>query len=133
MPTDATPDGEGFWVVSRYADVNAVFRTPEIFSSDKGGDRTGGGTTLKDERAAGKILNYTDAPHHRVLRNLVNKGFNNRALAALEAELRRRANLLIDAFPEGETFDFVSHFSRERWFSPSDARSARTNGARSRR
>jgi len=112
-PTEATPDGEGFWVVSRYEDINAVFRTPELFSSDKGGDRRGGGTTLKDERAAGKILNYTDAPHHRTLRNLVNKGFNNRALAALEAELRRRANRLIDAFPEGERFDFVSHYSRE--------------------
>ena len=112
-PTEATPDRQGFWVVSRYADVNHVFRSPDIFSSDKAGGRTGGGTTLKDERAAGKVLNYTDDPHHRTLRNLVNKGFTNQALAALEQELRRRANLLIDAFPEGEDFDFVSRFSRE--------------------
>ena len=74
-PTPVTPDGEGFWVVSRYDDVMEVLRQPEIFSSDTGGDRRGGGTTLKDERAAGKILNYTDDPHHRVLRSLVNKGF----------------------------------------------------------
>ncbi len=112
-PTAVTPDGEGFWVVSRYADVNTVFRSPDLFSSDKAGGRKAGGTTLKDERAAGKVLNYTDDPHHRILRNLVNKGFTNQALAALEQELRRRANLLIDAFPENETFDFVSHFSRE--------------------
>ena len=76
-PTEATPDKEGFWVVSRYADVMTVFRTPDLFSSDKAGARTRGGTTLKDERAAGKVLNYTDDPHHRTLRNLVNKGFTN--------------------------------------------------------
>jgi cytochrome P450 len=112
-PTAVTPDGEGFWVVSRHADINTVFRSPDLFSSDKAGARTGGGTTLKDERAAGKVLNYTDDPHHRTLRNLVNKGFTNQALAALEGELRRRANRLIDAFPENEPFDFVGHFSRE--------------------
>ncbi|MDP6876648.1 MAG: cytochrome P450 [Alphaproteobacteria bacterium] len=112
-PTAVTPDGEGFWVVSRYDDIMEVLRTPEIFSSNTGGTRQGGGTTLKDERAAGKILNYSDDPHHRVLRGLVNKGFTTQAVGALEAELRRRANLLIDAFPVGQAFDFVSHFSRE--------------------
>ncbi len=111
--TPVTPDGEGFWVVSRYDDVMTVLRTPEIYSSNTGGDRQGGGTTMKDERAAGKILNYTDDPHHRVLRSLVNKGFTAQAVGRLEAELRRRANLLIDDFPRGRPFDFVSHFSRE--------------------
>ncbi len=112
-PTPKTPDGEGFWVVSRHGDIMEVLRTPEIFSSNTGGDRTGGGTTMKDERAAGKILNYTDDPHHRALRSLVNKGFTNQAVGQLETELRRRANLLIDDFPLGEAFDFISHFSRE--------------------
>ncbi len=112
-PTEATPDGDGFWVVSRYDDIVEVLRTPEVFSSDTGGDRTGGGTTLKDERINGQVLNYSDDPHHRVLRGLVNKGFTNQAIGELEGELRRRANLLIDKFPKGKTFDFVSHFSRE--------------------
>ncbi len=112
-PTPATPDGEGFWVVSRYDDVMEVLRHAELFSSDTGGERKGGGTTLKDERAAGKVLNYTDDPHHRVLRSLVNKGFTAQAVGRLEDELRRRANLLIDAFPIGRPFDFVAHFSRE--------------------
>ncbi|MDP7548142.1 MAG: cytochrome P450 [Alphaproteobacteria bacterium] len=111
--TPVSPAGEGFWVVSRYADIMEVLRTPEIYSSDTGGDRRGGGTTLVDERAAGKILNYTDDPHHRVLRSLVNKGFTTQAVGRLEGELRRRANLLIDDFPRDRPFDFVSHFSRE--------------------
>lgn len=112
-PTAKTPDGEGFWVVSRYADVMTVLRDPRTYSSDTGGDRQGGGTTLKDERAAGKTLNYTDDPRHRLMRSLVNKGFDGRAIAALEPELQRRAHSLIDAFPEAEPFDFVRAFSRE--------------------
>jgi cytochrome P450 len=112
-PTEVTPDGEGFWVVSRHGDAMEVLRRAEIYSSRSGGERQGGGTTLKDERAAGKVLNYTDDPHHRVLRSLVNKGFTAQAVGRLEDELRRRANLLIDAFPVGRPFDFVAHFSRE--------------------
>ena len=112
-PSPVSPDGDGFWVISRHDDIMEVLRTPEIFSSDTGGNRKGGGTTLKDERAAGKVLNYSDDPHHRVLRSLVNKGFTTQTVGALEDELRRRANLLIDQFPNGEEFDFVSMFSRE--------------------
>jgi len=111
--TPVSPDGEGFWVVSRYADVMTVLRTPAIYSSDTGGGRRGGGTTLKDERATGKVLNYTDDPHHKMLRGLVNKGFTAQAVGRLQDELRRRANLLIDKFPVGEVFDFVPRFSRE--------------------
>lgn len=111
--TPKSPDGEGFWVVSRYDDIVEVFRTPELFSSNSGGGRTGGGTTLKDERAAGKVLNYTDDPQHRTLRQLVNKGFTTRALGVLEENLENRANALINAFPEDESFDFVQAFARE--------------------
>ena len=113
---NATPksrDVEGFWVVSRYDDIMEVFRTPKIFSSNTGGEGKGGGTTLKDERAAGKMLNYTDNPQHKTLRRLVNKGFTRRAMALLEDNLQGRANTLIGAFPEGESFDFVQAFARE--------------------
>ena len=42
-PTPITPDGEGFWVVSRYDHAMEVLRNAEIYSSDTGGDRQGGG------------------------------------------------------------------------------------------
>lgn len=111
--TPKSPDGEGFWVVSRYDDIMEVFRSPDLFSSNTAGERNGGGTTLKDERAAGKVLNYTDDPQHRTLRQLVNKGFTTRALSVLEEDLVERTNALIDAFPEGDVFDFVQAFARE--------------------
>jgi cytochrome P450 len=112
-PTAVTPDGEGFWVMSRHEDAMAVMLDPVTFSSDKGGGRTAGGTGLHDEYQAGKFLNWTDDPRHKRLRSLVNKGFTNRSIHALEAELRRRTVALIEALPENETFDFVARFSRD--------------------
>jgi cytochrome P450 len=112
-PTAVTPDGEGFWVMSRHEDAMAVMLDPATFSSDKGGGRTAGGTGLHDEYQAGKFLNWSDDPHHKRLRSLVNKGFTNRAIHELEAELRRRTVALIEALPENEPFDFVARFSRD--------------------
>jgi len=112
-PTAVTPDGEGFWVMSRHEDAMAVMLDPVTFSSDKGGGRTAGGTGLHDEYQAGKFLNWADDPRHKRLRGLVNKGFTNRAIHALEMELRRRAVALIEALPENEPFDFVARFSRD--------------------
>jgi cytochrome P450 len=112
-PTAVTPDGEGFWVMSRHEDAMAVMLDPATFSSDKGGGRVAGGTGMHDEYQAGKFLNWTDDPRHKRLRSLVNKGFTNRAIHALEGELQRRVAALIDALPEGDPFDFVERFSRD--------------------
>ena len=99
--------------MSRHEDAMAIMLDPVTFSSDKGGGRTAGGTGLHDEYQAGKFLNWTDDPRHKRLRGLVNKGFTNRAIHDLEAELRRRTVALIEALPENEPFDFVERFSRD--------------------
>lgn len=112
-PTPKTPDGEGFWVVSRHADVMAVLRDPVTFSSDRGGGlRERGGTGIKDERSAGTMLNMTDDPQHYRLRSLVSRGFIPKAVAELEDELRHRARLLLDAVGH-DPFDAVHGFARE--------------------
>ena len=112
-PSAVTPDGEGFWVLSRYADVDAVLMDPASFSSDKGGTRTMGGTAIKDEPTAGKVLNHTDDPYHRRLRELVNRGFTVRAVAALETELRQRTRRLLASLVPGEEINFVRRVARE--------------------
>jgi cytochrome P450 len=112
-PTPSTPGGEGFWVMTRHEDAMAVMNDPETFSSDTGGNRRGGGTSLDDDPQAGATLIWMDDPRHKRFRSLVNKGFSARAILALEAELRRRAVALIEAMPEGEPFDFVDMFSRD--------------------
>ncbi len=105
-PTSATPDGEGFWVVSGYEDINHVIRNPVIFSSDKGGHRVGGGTAIKDEKTAGKLLNQSDGYHHRRLRSLVQKGFTVTAINKLEEDLRLKANDLFSELKCGHSMDF---------------------------
>ena len=112
-PTTVTPDGEGFWVVSRYADVDAVIMDAASYSSDKGGARTGGGTTIKDEISAGKVMNQTDDPLHKRLRAIVNEGFSVKAISALEAELRRRTRELLEGIKAGERINFAQQVARE--------------------
>ncbi len=112
-PTPETPQGEGFWVMSRHEDAMAIATEPETYSSDKGGARTAGGTGLQDDRQAGAMMIWMDDPKHKRFRSLVNKGFSARAILELETELRRRAVALIEAMPENDPFDFVSKFSRD--------------------
>jgi cytochrome P450 len=106
-PTRYTPNDVGFWVVSRYEDVVAVFKDPETYSSELGG------TQIYDGRGMGYQLNQTDDPKHRRLRALVNKGFTPRMIGRLEDELRRRTTSILDAVPAAETFNFVPAVARE--------------------
>ncbi len=105
--TEHTPSGVGFWVVSRYDDVVAMFKDPTTFSSEKGG------TQIFDGGGLGVQLNQTDDPRHRVMRSLVNTGFTPRMIGRLEDDLRARTRRILDAVPPGETFDFVGVVARE--------------------
>src|SRR6266851_6691866 len=106
-PTQYTPNGIGFWVVSRYDDVVTVFKDAETYSSELGG------TQIYDGKGMGYQLNQTDDPKHRRLRALVNKGFTPRMIGRLEDDLRARARRILDEVPAGDTFNFVPSVARE--------------------
>jgi cytochrome P450 len=112
-PTAHTPQGEGFWVVSRHADTLAIQLDPKRFSSVTGGGRERGGTMISDQFGAGLMLNMMDDPRHRRIRGLVNKGFTPHRIGALEPELRRRARAILDAVPASGTCDFVADVARD--------------------
>ena len=93
-PTAHTPEGEGFWVLSRYADIVAVATDNETFSSETGGDREAGGTTLEDMPqgfAVGALLNMMDDPRHAQFRRLLTPSTTQRALRVIEDDLCGRA------------------------------------------
>jgi cytochrome P450 len=113
-PTPLAPGGEGFWVVSRYAETLAVLRDPGTFSSETGGGRPGGGTTLDDlPVAALGLLNMMDPPRHTRIRLLVNRGMKPRTIAALEPALRRRVRTILDAVAERGECDFLREVAAE--------------------
>ncbi|MES3639182.1 cytochrome P450 [Mycobacterium intracellulare] len=115
-PTPHTPGGEGFWVISRYADIIATATDSVSFSSETGGDREGGGTTLEDMPlgfAAGALLNMMDDPRHAKIRKLLTPSTTPRALRAIEEDLRRRAVGIIEAALAKRECDFLVDVAAE--------------------
>lgn len=115
-PTEHTPGGEGFWVLSRYADIVAAAADAAAFSSETGGDREGGGTTLEDmpmEFAVGALLNMMDDPRHAQFRRLLTPSTTPRALRAIEDDLRRRSIDIVDAAIAKGECDFLIDVSAE--------------------
>lgn len=114
--TAHTPGGEGFWVLTRHADVLAAGGDVATFSSETGGGRSGGGTLIEDlpsGLAAGVLLNMMDDPRHQRIRRLVTPAVSARALARLEPELRARTAALVDAMAEKGECDFVVEVATE--------------------
>jgi cytochrome P450 family 142 subfamily A polypeptide 1 len=100
---DETADG-GLWGVSRYDDIMEVSRQPELFCSSK---------SSRPERDSWipSMINLDD-PQHKRRRNLVNRGFTPRRVAAHEPMLRKLTTELLDAVsPRGEC-EFVSEVAQ---------------------
>jgi cytochrome P450 len=93
-----TRDGEGFWVLSRYADVVAAADLPAL-SSQGGPGRAGGGTHIDDLQAgvhAGVCINMMDDPRHQLLRELVSPGVARAVLDRRLPAIRAMAAELVD-------------------------------------
>lgn len=114
--TAHSPGGEGFWVLSRYADIVAAATDAETFSSESGGGRDGGGTTLEDMPlgfAVGALLNMMDDPRHAKFRKLLMPSMTPRALRGIEQDLRRRAVTIVDAALAKRDCDFLVDVAAE--------------------
>ncbi|NDJ90612.1 cytochrome P450 [Mycolicibacter kumamotonensis] len=114
--TAHSPGGEGFWVLSRYADIVAAATDAETFSSESGGGRDGGGTTLEDMPlgfAVGALLNMMDDPRHAKFRKLLMPSMTPRALRGIEQDLRWRAVTIVDAALAKRDCDFLVDVAAE--------------------
>lgn len=94
-PVHWHPPGDlpGFWSLTRYEDVRAVYREPETFSSARG-------VLLRpasagDDPGAGLTLALTDAPRHRALRALMADWFSTRAVRRLDGYIRRATTTVV--------------------------------------
>ena len=116
-PTEHTPDGEPFWVLSRHEHVLAAAGAPDLFSSDGSVQRpSGGGTLIVDLAggfAAGVLLNMMDDPRHQRIRKLVTPALAPRTLALLEDDLRARTAAIVDSVAERGACDFLLDVAAE--------------------
>lgn len=93
---------QGFWAVSRYDDVSHVLKTPEVFSS---AGMAGGAAGAPGFNA--RIIINTDPPDHTYLRNLVNRAFTPKMVAALEPRIREIAREYIGRVAASGAMDIV--------------------------
>jgi cytochrome P450 len=125
----------GAYAIARYADVTYVLRHPELFSSRAmmttmssaiGSGFAGSNLSAADTARIGELVRTmpiplgegmrsrsligVDPPVHGPMRNLVNRGFTPRRIAALEARVRAIAKEAIAELEGKPDFDIVSEF-----------------------
>jgi cytochrome P450 len=98
---------EGFWVVSRHADVIAVSRDPDTFCSGRGILTM----EIGAEYATPPTMMHTDPPDHTRYRTLVQPGFRPTFMRALEDGIRARTRALVDAIEPSTPVDVVSELA----------------------
>ncbi len=110
------PDGPGFWVITRHADVCAVGKDAREYSSDQ---ERGGVVGLEEVpgreefQGAGKLMLTMDPPDHTRYRKLVNKGFTPRMIGQLEPRIRAVCERIVDEVVAEGGCDFVVDVAAE--------------------
>ncbi|MGA4791587.1 cytochrome P450 [Nocardia sp. AB354] len=112
--SDGFPD-DGFWVVTKHADVKEVSRRSDVFSNAENTALPRYGVELTPERMEMQrlVLLNQDAPQHTRMRKLIAKGFTPRAVNGLRAELSARAEAIVTAAAEAGAGDFVTQVACE--------------------
>jgi linalool 8-monooxygenase len=105
-------DGDGFWSVTKAADIAAVSKDPATFSSERNGVFIREGMPMPLEILNQVILGM-DPPRHVKYRTIVQKAFTPRIVAQQEGHIRARVTRLIDDICERGECDLVRELSVE--------------------
>ncbi|MFJ5217145.1 cytochrome P450 [Streptomyces sp. NPDC088354] len=106
---------DGYWAVTRHADVRTVSTDPGTFSSRANTAIIRFHEHMRRDRidAQRLILLNMDPPEHTRLRRIVQRGFTPRAVRALEDALRERAGRIVAGAAERGGGDFVTDIACE--------------------
>lgn len=124
--------GPGFWSITRYDDIHAISKRPDVFSSD---GKLGGITLPSPEMIAarqgitvaqmaerqsqfsqfegGRSMITMDPPEHTRHRRVVAPGFAPQKLDGLIPRIRARACAILDALEDQHECEFVSSVAAE--------------------
>jgi cholest-4-en-3-one 26-monooxygenase len=116
QPTGATGFGDdGFWAVTRHADVMEASRNDKVYSNWENTAiiRFEEGITRDAIEMQRIIMLNTDPPHHTDMRRIVSRGFTPRAISNLRDALTKRAHQIVMTALEEGTGDFVTDVACE--------------------
>ena len=104
--SEEPPMSNGFWVLSKHADIVRASKEHQTFSSNVGGPIL---WDLNEERLATQRMGMMgmDPPNQSRYRKLVSGPFTPRNVTSLEPAIRKRATEVIDAVAAKGRCDFV--------------------------
>ena len=109
-PVRRMPDGS--WFLTRHADLVAVYRDAQVFSSDKKVEFTpkyGAGSPLLAHHTTSLVFN--DPPLHTRVRKLIMGALTRRAIAEMEPGLVTLVDTLLDAMQQRGGGDLIADFA----------------------
>jgi cholest-4-en-3-one 26-monooxygenase len=108
-------DDEGYWVVTRHADVMAVSRDAETYSSWENTAivRFREGMPRENIEMQRYVMLNIDPPQHTKVRAIVSRGFTPRAINALREALSVRAERIVGGAIDKGDGDFVTDVACE--------------------
>ncbi|HEU5301150.1 MAG TPA: cytochrome P450 [Acidimicrobiia bacterium] len=99
-------DGEGFWALTRHADVRQVSVTPGDFSSYVGGPiRRIDPDGLEQVRM---MIIGMDPPEHRMFRGIVARAFTPKMIGRMSDSLRAETRRVVGGLRDHSSVDFVT-------------------------
>jgi hypothetical protein len=108
-PVLRLPDGGLF--LTRWADLDRVYRDTQAFSSDKQVEFAPkyGATPLYDHHTTSLVFN--DPPRHTRVRRLIAGSLTPRAIAAMQPALQALVDRLLDTLARHPAPDLIEHFA----------------------
>ncbi len=108
-------DDEGYWVVTRHADIVAVSRDNDNYSTWENTAiiRHQDGATREQIELQRFVMLNIDPPQHTKLRGIVSRGFTPRAINNLRSALSARAERIVAEAIASGSGDFVTDVAAE--------------------
>jgi len=109
-PVHRCPDGT--WFLTRYADLDQIYRDRSHFSSDKTaafGPKFGVGSPLFEHHTTSLVFN--DPPYHTRVRRHIVTALTPHVLQAMEPQVMASVDRLLDRLAECGNFDLIEEFA----------------------
>ena len=109
-------DEPGFWALTKYDDIVAVSKNPQLFSSAMGGHQISYPPGLEFNRATAAIVGNMigmDPPEHNAYRRLVSPSFSASAVRKMEPTVREIVTRILHRVVPGGECEFVAEVAAE--------------------